>query len=191
MAREGIGQAQFCCELGAEEARPQHPELGLRAKAGCRMDRGLASHQCHQLGHILWEHLGRAVQILAQRALKFGAGAGRAPEPKIDATRKQRIECAELLGNLERRVVGQHDPARADADGRGGVADMREHDRGRAPGNALHRVMFCNPEALAADLFRRLCQARRCAESVRYSAAFAHGDEVENGKIGHSASCSR
>src|SRR5439155_4410678 len=44
--------------------------------------------------------------------------AGRAAEPEIDPAGKERREHAELLRDLQRTVVAQHDAARADADSR-------------------------------------------------------------------------
>ena len=43
-------------------------------------------------------------------------GAGRPADAEVDAPGMERLEHAELLGDDERRVVGQHDAARADAD---------------------------------------------------------------------------
>ena len=46
-------------------------------------------------------------------------GAGRAAEAEIDAAGKQRLQHLEALGHHQRRVVGQHHAAGADADVRG------------------------------------------------------------------------
>ena len=59
---------------------------------------------------------------------------GRASEPEIDPSREEGLQCAELLGDDQRRVVGQHDPPapmrnvddhrrEGDHDGRGGARD--------------------------------------------------------------------
>ena len=79
---------------------------------------GVARQQRAQLDDVLRKELGRLVEVLAQRALQFGSGPRRAAEPEVDPPRKQRVERAELLGDGERIVVGQHDPARTDADRR-------------------------------------------------------------------------
>ena len=52
----------------------------------------------------------------AQRGRGDRIGAGRASEAEVDAPGMQRFEHAELLGHDERRVVGEHHAARADAD---------------------------------------------------------------------------
>ena len=41
---------------------------------------------------------------------------GRAPDPEVDAPGVERLEHPELLGHLERAVVGEHDAARPHAD---------------------------------------------------------------------------
>ena len=55
-------------------------------------------------------------EVAAQRLRRGLVGAGGAAEAEVDAAGEERGERAELLGDLERRVVGEHDPARADAD---------------------------------------------------------------------------
>ncbi len=191
MAGEGVGQPELGGELRPEQARPEHPELRFRTDAGSGLDGGFACHQRDQFGHVLREHFRRPVQVLAQRALQFGAGSRRAAQPQVDPAGEQRIQRAELFGDLERRVVGQHDPARSDADRGGRIADMREHDRSRSPGNALHCMVFGNPEPLAARVLGRAGERGRGGKGIADRAAFADGDEIEYGKIGHVASCSR
>ena len=55
---------------------------------------------------------------------------------------KQRLERAELLGDHERRVVRQHDPAGADADRLGAAGDVGDHDRGRGAGDPA--ALWCS-----------------------------------------------
>ena len=57
-----------------------------------------------------------AVEPAAQRMRGGAIGAGRAAEPEIDAAGKQRLQHLEALGDHQRRVVGQHHAAGADAD---------------------------------------------------------------------------
>jgi hypothetical protein len=57
-------------------------------------------------------------------------GARGASDAEIDPAGVQRVEHAELLGDDERLVVGQHDPARPDADRGGGAGQVRDQHRG-------------------------------------------------------------
>src|SRR5512134_2065953 len=59
----------------------------------------------------------------------------RTPEPEIDATWKERLECPELLGNHEGRVVGQHDSTGANANGGCAGRHVSNHDAGCRTGN--------------------------------------------------------
>ena len=52
----------------------------------------------------------------AQRDRGELVGARRPTETEVDPIRMQRLEHAKRLGDLKRRMVRQHDPARADAD---------------------------------------------------------------------------
>ena len=71
--------------------------------------------------HVLREGVG-ARRVAAQRADRELVGARRAAEPEVDAARVERLQRPELLGDHERRVVREHDPARADADRRRAAA---------------------------------------------------------------------
>ena len=69
-----------------------------------------------QLGELLGEVVGaERVGAAAQRASGAGVGAGRAADAEVDAAGVQRVERAELLGDHERLVVGQHHAAGSDA----------------------------------------------------------------------------
>jgi len=59
---------------------------------------------------------------------------------------------AESLGHHQRRVVGQHDPARADADRAGAGRNMRDHHSCRGAGDPRHVVVFRQPEAVVPEL---------------------------------------
>jgi hypothetical protein len=62
-----------------------------------------------QLEHVARELLGRG-QRATQRAHRQLVGAGRPAEPEIDPAGVQPRQRPELLGDDQRRVVGQHDP---------------------------------------------------------------------------------
>jgi hypothetical protein len=54
----------------------------------------------------------------------------------------QRLERPELLGDHDRRVIRQHDPAGADADRARTRSDVRDHDGGRRTGDADRVVVL-------------------------------------------------
>src|SRR5690348_3440772 len=117
---EGIGQAEHRRELRAEQARPENPDRYVEALAGDRADAAvLAFEIAHQLDDVLREAIGVRREIAAHRVRGGLIGAGRPAEPQIDAPGKEAFERPELLGDDQRRVVGQHDSTGADADGRG------------------------------------------------------------------------
>ncbi len=193
MRGEGIGQAERSGELGAEQARSQHPHLNIRAKArmGAQGDILLPTEIGRQLHHVLRKLARRLRQVLAEGGLHPPVGPGRTTQAEIDPTGEQRVERAELLGDHEGIVIGQHDPARPDPDGRSRMADMREHDRGCRAADPFHRMMLGDPEALVAVGFRRLCEAGSGLIGFGQAPAFADGDEIEHGKVYHASKMGR
>jgi hypothetical protein len=109
--------------------------------------------------------------VPAQRAHRERIGARRAPEPEVDAARVDRLERADLLGDDEWRVVGQHDAARAHADRRGVGRDVaHEHDRRRAR-DALEVVVLGDPVAVIAEPLRVPREIPRGRERLRERSA--------------------
>jgi hypothetical protein len=74
---------------------------------------------------------GLRERIAAQCAGSQLVGAGRASDAEVDAPGVQRLEHAELLGDHERGMVREHDPAGAEADGRRDGGGMGQEHRGR------------------------------------------------------------
>ena len=66
----------------------------------------------------------------AQRVGGDRVGAGRTAETEIDAAGKQSLQDFESFCHHERRMVHQHDAARADADVRGRRRDLPDHHFG-------------------------------------------------------------
>ena len=74
-------------------------------------------------------------------------GARRSADAEIDPSRVQGFQGAELLGDDQRRMVGQHHPASPHADGGGSARDVADdHCRGGA-GDAAHVVVLRHPIA--------------------------------------------
>ena len=95
------------------------------------------------------------------------------------------IPSPELLGDDQRRMVGQHDPTRADADGRGLRAHERQRHRGRRARNAGHRMMLGHPEAFVAEPLGVTCEVGGIAQRPAGVAAFGDGREIEHGEGEH------
>ena len=125
MGGERERQAQRRRELGAEQARPQDPDRNLEAGPGYGLN-ALARLRRLEIALQLDDVLREAVDVADQgppQGMGDGQIAARRPaETEIDPAGKQRFQGAELLGDDERRVVRQHDAARADADRRGAWA---------------------------------------------------------------------
>ncbi|MNN21223.1 hypothetical protein D3C81_1345350 [compost metagenome] len=133
-----------------------------------------------QFGHILRELVG-TVEVAAQCACGGVVGTRRAAQTQIDAPRIQRSQRAELFGDLQRRVIGQHDAAGADADGRRATGDMADQHRSGGAGDAGHVVVLGQPEAAVAPALGVLGQIKHVAEGLLRAGAFTDGGQVENG----------
>ena len=188
MRGEGIGQAEHGCELRAVGRRAEHPDLDVLALAGHGANAlaGLGrSEIVDQLDHVLREVVDAGVEIAAKRPRCQHVGAGRAAEPQVDAAGMKCRQRAELLCNDQRRMVGQHDAASTDADGRGAGGDMADDDRGRGARDARHVVVLGQPVAVVAEPLGMACEIERVPQRLAGGAAFRHGREIENGKHSH------
>jgi hypothetical protein len=94
----------------------------------------------------------------------------------------QRLERAELLGDYQRGVVGQHHAAGADPDRGGGGGDRADQDgRGRA-GDTGHSVVLGHPDAGEAELVGAHGERERCPQGLGGARARAHGRDVQHGQ---------
>ena len=66
--------------------------------------------------HILREVKSRVQVLPADGQRSCLVAAGRTAQPQVDPAGIKRFQRAELLGHHQRRMVGQHDAARADPD---------------------------------------------------------------------------
>ena len=138
-----------------------------------------------QFHHVARESVGIGIEIAAQRGGDALVAARRAAQPEVDASGKQRLERAELFGDHQRRMVGQHDPARTHADGAGRGGDVADHDAGRGAGDAFHPVMLGAPVSLEPQRFSVAGDVRCIGERGGDVAAFGDVGEIEQGKFGH------
>jgi len=108
-------------------------------------------------------------------------GSRRAAEAEVHPARVQGLEHAELLGDHERCVVGQHDTAGADADvsrGRGGGTDENGRGAARVAG---HAVVLGDPVPVVAQLVGQLRQGDAVLQRLPARAAGGDGGQVEHG----------
>ena len=93
-------------------------------------------------------------------------GAGRAAEAEVDAAGMQRLEHAKRFGHGQRRVIGQHDAAGADADTRRDVGHVADHDFRHGAGDQRRVVMLGEPVARVAELVGKPREIERVAQCV-------------------------
>jgi hypothetical protein len=116
---------------------------------------------------------------------RFRRRARGAADAQIDAIRVEGRQRAELLGDDQRGVVGQHDAAGPDADSLRLLGHMADHDAGRGAGDALHVVVLGQPEAFVAEPLGGLGQGDAVGEGLGGVAALGDGRQIEDGELGH------
>jgi hypothetical protein len=184
LRREREGQAERAGQLRAKRAGTEQPDSDLRARARHGLD-ALARRGRREIKKQVLQQLREPIarlRIAAERAGRGLVRTGGPAEPKVDAAGVKRIQCAELLGDDERRVVRQHDAAGTDAQRGGGAGDMADqHRRGRA-GDAGHVMMFRQPKPRVAQPLHQARKLDRVAETFRDRSALPDGSKVEHGK---------
>ncbi len=146
----------------------------------------------HQFSYVAREVIDITTHMAAQRAHGRLVATRRAAKPEIDSSRIQRIQGTELLGDHQRRMVGQHNAARTKMQ-RGGIGrQIANQHRGRRAGDAGHVVMFCQPVAVVAALFgqsseiKRVCEGLFCRRSFRDRRQIQHRER--NSFVSHNGS---
>ncbi len=144
-----------------------------------------AAHQRDDVVEVLRELLDVGVvpaRRAAQRDRGDGVGAGRPADAEVDAAGVRGLQQCELFGDGKRRVVGQHDAARADPDLRGVCGQMGDQHWRAGGRHRGHVVVLGHPVAGVAQSVGGLCELGRRRQRVGRRLVGAHGDEVENGK---------
>ena len=196
MMREGKAGADRGGKLGAVAARAEQmdrrqrdvrrhrPHVAERValRKSARLDQ-------HQLLEAL-EEIVVVPHILPppQRDRRDRIGAGRAAEPEIDASGKQRLQHLEAFGDRERRMVGQHHAARPDPDAAGQRRDLADHDVGRGACDRRQGVMLGDPVARVAEAGGELREIEAVAQRGGARMAGGDGGQVEDGERKHARS---
>ncbi len=126
-----------------------------------------------------------AVEPAAQCISRGAVGARRTAEPEIDAAGKQRFQHLETLGDHQRRMVGQHHAAGADAEVFGDRRDLPDHHVGRGARHGSEVVMLGEPVADIAEPIDIACQIDAVAQRGRRPGFGGNDGEVEDGKRDH------
>ncbi|MOA11286.1 hypothetical protein D3C78_1312200 [compost metagenome] len=145
--------------------------------------RGTWPEVAHQFRHIFREVVGTAGALAAQRTCGHLVGTGRAPQAQINPARIQAFQGAELLGNHQGCVVGQHHTARTDTNGRRATGQITEQYRCRGTGDAVHVVVLSHPEAVVTELLDMLRQVQRVAQRLGRAAVLAHRHQIEGREL--------
>ena len=127
---EGEGKCERCRQARAEVARSEEGDGHIAVMAGNGFD-GLAG-LVEPIGAQLFERFGKVVAGLGEAAAEGAHGeevaAGGAAEAEVDAAGIQSFEGAELFGDNQGCVIGEHDAAAAYTDDMGGSCDVADED---------------------------------------------------------------
>ena len=185
---EGEGQTHEPGQLGAVAARPEQPHRRVLALGGHGRDGPVAAEVGEQLAELLGEVVGaQRGGAPAQGACGALIRAGGTADTEVDPPGVQRVERAELLGDDERLVVGQHHTARADPDALRHGGQVGDQDGGCRARDTGHPVVLGDPVPPEAELLGEPHQLRAGGERGRRGRVRADGGEVENGEWHHVA----
>ena len=190
MVSEGEGQSQHAGDLGAEAAGSQEPQGGQVALRRHRPDVPVGMtvavgtrEEVLQRHELLRKVLGRQrLHAAPQGQRRDLVRPGGPPDPQVDAARIQRLQHAELLSDHERRVVGEHYPARADPHGGGSAGDLANQHRRGGTGDPRHVVMLRHPVAPVAPRLDVAGQVDRPAQRFSGRDPRRHRAQIEDRK---------
>ena len=148
---------------------------------------GGGAEVAQQFDDIVGELVRVGGQVAPQRAGGRLVGSRRAAESQVDTSGKQGFQRAELLGNHQGGMVGQHDAAGPDPNPGGAGCDVADHHGGGRAGDSRHAVVLGQPVAPVAQGFRVAGQIQGIAQGLAGIAAAGDGGEVEDGEWNHGA----
>ena len=166
-AVKGVLPRSHGCGAVAPSGWARIPAKGWSSGKGSASDQAITS-ATSLTNDIAARHHQRIVHHRGiQRVARLPVGAGTAADAEIDAARRQRVENAELLGDLQGRVVRQHDAGAADADRAGDCRERAEQDLRRGARDRIVVVMLRDPIAIVAELLAGARQRKRSRGSKR------------------------
>ena len=188
MAGKGIRQAQMGRQLRPIGRRAQNPHLyrlTFSRIGGNALTFDRRFKPAHQLHHILREAIHVGLQGPAQSAGGQLVRTRRAAKAQINTVRIERRQGAELFGDDQRGMVGQHNAPCPNPNGLGGRCDRPDHHRGRCTGDAGHVVVLGQPVAGVAQSIGMGGQIDRVPQGLPHVGTIGDRSEIENGKCGH------
>ncbi len=117
-----------------------------------------------------------------QRLRGHLVGPRRASEAEVDAAGREHLQHAELLGDLERRIMGEHHPARADADVARLARHLSDEDLRAGAREGIAVVVLGQPVAVIAQRIARLGERDGLGDGVGGVAVLADRRLVEDGE---------
>ncbi len=182
---ESKGQSEHGGELCAEGAGAEEPHGNAASLARDGFHFGgriFGAEIVDELDDVVGKLVDVAIEVASECLGCDLVGAGSATESEVDAAGIQCFEGAELFGDNEWRVIGEHDAAGANADLRCGAGDMSYQNGSCCGGDTFHSVMFGEPVSSVPELFGVACELYAAAEGVGgRGVAVEDRGEVENG----------
>ncbi len=144
-------------------------------------DKALIAEIALQLEHVLGKGV-RGPRIAAERAHRDLVRTRGPAQAEVDPSRVHRGQGAELLGNGQRRVIGQHDATRPEPDRPGLCSDVGDEHARRGRGDACDVVVLGVPDPLVAELFGALGQRHTARKAVARGLTARNRRQVEDGE---------
>ena len=184
MRGERVRQTESRRQLGAEERRSQDVEGDMGTLSGDRFHAGdpaLIAEVALQLEHVLGKGV-RGAGIAAERAHRDLVRARGPAQAEVDPPRVHRGQGAELFGNGQGRVIGQHDATRPQPDRPRLCSDVGDQHARRRRGDACDVVVLGVPDPLVAEVFRTLGQRHTARKAVAGGLTARDRRQVKDGK---------